>query len=63
MENQNKTDGINYRSMIYTDAWKTIFDAITRLTTIEEDLDGENVKALEELAKSAESVKEKTSKT
>ncbi|MCL2621293.1 MAG: hypothetical protein FWD97_10215 [Defluviitaleaceae bacterium] len=49
--------------MIYTDAWKTIFDAITRLTTIEEDLGGENVKALEELAKSAESVKEKTSKT
>ena len=63
MKDQNKANHINYRSMICTDAWKTIFDAITRLITIEEDLGGENVKALEGLVKSAESVQEKILKT
>ena len=59
MRNQNTNNQVDYRKMIQVDAWKAIFDAITRLTTAEEDLCGSNVKALQELFDFAEFVKER----
>ncbi|MCL2621384.1 MAG: hypothetical protein FWD97_10670 [Defluviitaleaceae bacterium] len=53
---------INYRSMIATDAWEAIFSSITRLVTIEEDLQGEFLEDLEKLNKLAEEIEEKSSK-
>jgi len=56
MENQNTNGNINHRSIIQTDAWSEIFDLISRLVTVEEDLCGENVKDLQELYDFAEDV-------
>ncbi|MCL2619846.1 MAG: hypothetical protein FWD97_02780 [Defluviitaleaceae bacterium] len=56
MENQNTNGKINYRSMIQSDAWIGIFHAISRLITVEEDLCGDNVKALQGLYDLAEEV-------
>jgi len=59
MENQNTNGKINYRSMIQSDAWIEIFHAISRLITVEEDLCGDNVKALQGLYDLAEEVEGK----
>ena len=56
MGDQNTNGKINYRSMIQSDAWKEIFRAISRLITVEEDLCGDNVKALQRLYDLAEEV-------
>jgi len=61
MKNQNTDGNINYRRMIRTDAWELIFNSITRLITIEEDLGGENVQSLYDLKDLAERTLEKTS--
>jgi len=53
---KNPNSNMNYSSMIQTDAWNLIFHSISRLTTIQEDLGGENVEALDELNKLAEDV-------
>lgn len=55
----DKSGNINYRSMIYTDCWEVIFNALTRLTTIAEDLEGEYVKELDKLSQLAEDLYEK----
>ena len=59
MKNESTNYQVNYRKMIQVDAWKTIFDEISRLTTAEENLCGNNVKALQELFDFAEDVKER----
>ncbi|MCL2620740.1 MAG: hypothetical protein FWD97_07405 [Defluviitaleaceae bacterium] len=56
---KNPNSNMNYSSMIAVDAWKLIFHSISRLTTIQKDLGGENVKALDELNRLAEDVKER----
>lgn len=63
MESQDNSPNMNYRSMIYRDSWHVIFYAITRLITIEDDLNGENVQALEGLINLAEEVRDKTLET
>jgi len=55
MENQN-TNNINHRSMMQTDTWTQIFDLISRLVTIEENLYGKNVYDLQELYDFAEEI-------
>ena len=59
MRNQNTNNQVDYRKIVQVDAWKAIFDAISRLTTAEEDLCSINVKFLQELFGFAEDVKEK----
>jgi len=56
LENQN----INHRSMMQTDAWMQVFDLITRLVTIEENLYGDNVDDLQELYDFAEEIERRT---
>ena len=56
MENQYTNDNINHRSMMQTDMWTQLFDLITRLVTIEENLYGKNVYDLQELYDFAEEI-------
>ena len=58
IENQD-TNSINFLSIIKTDAWVSIFHSISRLITVEEDLNNENVKALQKLYDLAEEVEGK----
>ena len=62
LKKPNASSTINYYNTVYLDTWKVIFDSITRLIAIEEDLGGEHLEALRELNKIAEYVKEKSSK-
>jgi len=56
MENQDTTNSINFLSIIKTDAWVSIFHSISRLITVEEDLNNVNVVALQKLYDLAEEV-------
>ena len=56
MENQYTNNNINHRSMMQTDMWTQLFDLITRLVTIEENLYGKNVYDLQELYDFAEEI-------
>ncbi|MCL2621307.1 MAG: hypothetical protein FWD97_10285 [Defluviitaleaceae bacterium] len=60
MENQDTNNKINHRSMMQTDAWTQIFDLISRLVTIEENLYGKNVYDLQELYDFAEEIERRT---
>jgi len=59
MKNENMNNRVDYRKIIQVDAWKAIFDGISRLITAEENLCGNNVKALQKLFDFAEDVRER----
>lgn len=57
MERHYREAVVKYCSIIQSDAWNNLFQAISRLVTIEEDLGSENVKSLQGLHDLAEDVR------
>ena len=62
MKNQDKSKMTDYQKIIKLDAWKSIFDAISRLTSAEDDLFSDNVEAIQEIYDLCEKVMEKVLK-
>lgn len=58
MKDQYKEAIVKYVSIIQTDAWDGLFHCISRLITVEKDLESENVNALQKLYDFAEEVRE-----